>query len=636
LATHNQIISTVDLGIQGAKALGKTIMGQTSPPVAPSAKFGDVKAQDDATARAAEAAARENSASVSPNEGTRRKHPHHSRSPWTARLRKHHGVQMNPQKELAELHLKRFKELKARRSTWESHWQEVIDFVLPRRGSVLGTNTPGDKRNPATLFNSTAIQSNELLAGALHGMLTNPATEFFGLVSGIKEVDQRDEVRKWLQQTTRELHTILHNSNFQTEISEVYLDLGSIGTAALSIEEDEKDVVRFRARFMGELYIAENSKGDIDTVYRCSQWSVRQLVQEYGIQNLGEKVQKLYQENPHQQVEVVECVYPRDEAERTKKAKVGPLTYPFGSLTILPMEPMVISESGYHEFPYAVPRWSKASGESYGRSPGMKVLADIKMINAMMKSTIEGAQLTIRPPLMVPDDGFMGAPRITPSGLNFYRAGTEDRIEPLLTNTRIDFGIQMLELISAVIREGFYIDQLQLRNGPQMTATEVNARNQQMLRLMGPVLARVDRELVRRVVDRVFGISRRQGRLPQPIPAALSGVNLRIQFTSQLAKAQKASELDNIVRIMQLIQPMIALDPSVADNFNGDEYVRFIMRASDGPQEVLHDEKDVSQIRKAKIDAAQAAREQQNQLGRAEIANKVAPLIAATQSGVKQ
>lgn len=541
---------------------------------------------------------------------------------------------MSYKKELAEKIMNQFKAVKGQRSNWEALWQEVVDFTLPRRGNILGKNMSGDSRLPVNLYNSTAIQSNELLAGALHGMLTNPASEFFGLTTGTREIDEMDEVRKWLQLTTRAKHAVLNNSNFQTEIHETYLDLGSIGTSPLEMEEDERDVIRFRARFIAETYAVENNKGIIDSIYRCWEWSARQIVQEYGIENVSPTVAKAYEKDPHEKFEVIQAIYPRSDDEK-KRAQVGPLTYAFASVTVLPSDTHTLKESGFQEFPYAMPRWSKASGEVYGRSPGMKALADIKMINAMMRTTIEGAQKAVNPPLMAPDDGFLGPVKTVPGGLNFYRSGTQDRIEPLVKDTRVDFGIQMIQMIQAVIRECYYIDQLQLQDGPQKTATEVNALREEMLRLMGPVLGRLQNELLRPIVDRLFGIMARRNLLPQPIPQILQGRDLRVQYTSLLAKAQRASEAQSLVSAMQLIQPMLAVDPSVADNFHGDNYVRYVHGIFGAPHEILRDKRDVDKIRKAKAQALQKAEAQADASLEAEQAGKIAPLVRETQRGAE-
>jgi hypothetical protein len=73
-----------------------------------------------------------------------------------------------------------------------------------------------------------------------------------------------------------------NRSNFQQEIFELYHDLITFGTAAMFIEEDEEDFIKFSTRHIDEVYIAENDKGRIDTIYRRFNLSARAVVQKFG------------------------------------------------------------------------------------------------------------------------------------------------------------------------------------------------------------------------------------------------------------------------------------------------------------------------------------------------------------------
>ena len=75
--------------------------------------------------------------------------------------------------------------------------------------------------------------------------------------------------------------------------------------------------------------------------------------------------------------------------------------------------------------------------------------------------------------------------RTIPGGLNFYRSGTRDRIEPLNIGANNPLGLNMEEQRRQAIRAAFYVDQLILGTGPQMTATEVVQRTEEKMRLLG-------------------------------------------------------------------------------------------------------------------------------------------------------
>lgn len=521
--------------------------------------------------------------------------------------------------------IERFSQLASDRATWESHWQDLADYIIPRKNEIQRTETPGQKKN-LNLYDSTGPQSCELLSGALHGMLTSPSTVFFALTTGDQELDEEDDVRKFLAESARRIHQVLNNSNFQTEIHEVYQDLTCFGTAPMIIQEDDRDYIRFSSRNLKEIYIAENNRGEIDEVYRLFKWNAKQIAQEFGENNLHRDVEKALIKGDGRKFEILHAVYPME-------INISNSVFKYHSQYLLKEEKHFLSDSRMREFPYIVSRWSKASGEIYGRSPGMTALPDIQMINEVMKTTIRGAQKTVDPPLMLPDDG-MVLPIVTkPGGLNYYRAGSGDRIEAFANNARVDFGFQVLEDIRLRIRQAFFIDQLQLNQGPQMTATEVLQRTEEKMRLLGPMLGRQQSELLRPMIDRIFDIMLKRGVIDQKdIPPSLEGRKLEVSYSSLIAKAQRSADVQNILKTLESVAGVAQFDPSALDNFDANATVRLIARMNDVPQEILRTNAEIEDVR------AQRAQQQQQLQQQAQAAQGIdnAQKVADVASTLKQ
>ena len=171
------------------------------------------------------------------------------------------------QDKTAAMLVDRFQQLRTQRSTWESHWQEIADYMLPRKADITQQRTRGDKRTEL-IFDGTAIHALELLSASLHGMLTNAASPWFTLQFKNTELQDDDEAKEWLEGVTNDMYIAFARSNFQQEIQELYQDLIGFGTAAMFITADEKSLVRFHTRHCKEIYIAENNKGIVDSVYR--------------------------------------------------------------------------------------------------------------------------------------------------------------------------------------------------------------------------------------------------------------------------------------------------------------------------------------------------------------------------------
>lgn len=510
--------------------------------------------------------------------------------------------------------------LKSDRSTWETHWQEIADYMLPRKNQINTTTTPGEKKSIFVLDN-TGMYSLELLAGQLHGMLTSPNGFWFELTTGNLAIDQMDDVRFWLQRTGRDMHNILNNSNFQTEVHELYLDECAFGTSAMYVEEDAKDHVRFSTKFIGEYYIDEDSQGRVNQLYRCWKWNAYQILEAFGEKAASKKVKDAYEKGTDDMFEIIHAVYPSTMVD----AK-GPFS--FISKYVLPDEDHTLEQSGYREFPYVVPRWSKGTGEKYGRSPAMVALPEVKTVNKMMETVIRGAQKVVDPPMQMPDDGFI-LPIVTkPGGINYYRAGGEGRMEPIFNDSRIDFGFEVMKDKRTRIREAFFIDQLMLQQGPQMTATEVLQRTEEKMRLLGPMLGRQQSEFLRPLIDRVFGIMLRRGLIDvKAIPPILKGRKVDVRYSSMIAKSQRVTDAQNVMRYIESLSPFIQLDPATADNLNGDAAARAMADVFSPPQQILRTVKEVQQLRDARAEAQQAALAKQDDQENVDKMGKMASMM---------
>jgi len=527
------------------------------------------------------------------------------------------------QSDLSKDLLRRFGKLVTQRQTWESHWQEVADYMMPRKADVTKQRSKGDKRSEL-IFDSSPLHAVELLSASLHGMLTNPSVPWFSLSFKNIDIIDKDAANEWLESATEKMYEAFNRSNFQQEIFELYHDLITFGTASMFIEEDAEDIVRFSTRHIGEIYISENNKGRIDTVFRKFKISARAAIQQFGEKNVSNSLRGTAIKDPYEEVTILHVVYPRENYDPKKKDAKN---MPFASCYIELDNKNEISQSGFNEFPYVVPRYLKASFEIYGRSPAMTALPDVKMLNEMCKTTIKAAQKQVDPPLLVPDDGFILPVRTVPGGLNFYRAGTRDRIEPLNIGANNPLGLNMEEQRRNAIRDTFYVNQLMMQSGPQMTATEVIQRNEEKMRLLGPVLGRLQSELLKPMIDRVFAIMLRKNLFMRP-PEFLAGQDIQIEYVSPLAKAQRNSELQSITRALQLFGSLSNVAP-VFDHIDTDALVSHLADLVGVPAKVLNSQAQVNAIRQQKQQAAQQQQQMQmlNQVSKA--GGQIAPLAKA-------
>jgi len=468
-----------------------------------------------------------------------------------------------------------FGELKSARSTWESHWQEIGDRMYPRKADFTVERTPGEKRNQQ-VYDSTAIIAAETLASGLHGMLTNPATQWFQMAAEDTALNSVRDVQVWLKTVNRVMTAEFNRpeAGFSSAMHEDYMEYGTFGTSVTFVfEHPSRRGVLFQARPLAESYCMENDIGHIDTIYRKFKWTVRQVVTKWGLKNVSTAVKKKYEaKQQNEKIEIIHVMEPRKDRDQTKKNSGNK---PFTDTYIEVATKKILADNGFDEQAGFASRFYKGSMEVYGRSPGTAILQDVKMLNEMYKVTLKVAQKMADPPLMVPDDGFLNPVRTVPGGINMYRAGTQDRIEAFPTPGNLPVNLEMMNEVRERIAKAFFIDQLQLQQGPQMTATEVMQRTEDKLRLMGPVLGRIQTEKLGPMIDRVFAILLRQGAIPPP-PQELSGQNLKVEYTSPLARAQKQLEAQGIMRTVEIMSPFVQADPSIMERIDGDRMLEHV------------------------------------------------------------
>lgn len=530
--------------------------------------------------------------------------------------------QAQTNKQTAQALHRRFAKLQSSRAVWESHWQEIADYCLPRKADITKKRQEGDKRTEL-IFDATAIHAVELLASSLHGMLTNASSPWFTLAYQDKAIADNIEAMEWLQAVTTRMYEAFHHSNFQQEVHELYYDLVTFGTGCIYVESDDQFGLRFSTRHIAEMYITENSRGIVDTIYRKYKLSARAAADDFGLSILPRKIAEAAEKNPLEEFDIMQVIQPREDRQI---GKIGQENMPIASVHYDPDTKTILRESGFEEQAFLVCRFLKDSISTYGRSPAMSCLSDVKMLNKMSETSIRAAQKLIDPPLMVPDDGFMNSVRTRPGGLNYYRSGTRDRIEPLQIGANIPVSLNMEEQRRQAIRNAFYVDQLfPPQDSPRKTATQILGEQESRMRIMGPILGRLQAELLQPLISRSFMLMSRQGLFAQA-PEFLAGMDLNIRYVSPLAKAQKQGDLESIMRALEVMGQVAQIAP-ILDHVDVDGLADYLLDTLDVPAVVRKSESQMIEEREQQEAQAQEQAQLQEAMAVAQAAGQAAPAL---------
>jgi hypothetical protein len=505
--------------------------------------------------------------------------------------------------ELAEKIIQREEKLRLERFNWNQTLQEVSELVLPNRAAFTTTINPADNTHHK-VFDTTAIWANEQLAAGLHGFVTPSTQRWLKMDLNNEELMEDDEVVNWLAMASDVAYKYIYqpNSNFVSMSHEMYLDLGCLGTSVMYIEERPSRLspLRFHTFHLAECVFDEDAEGQVNTLYRKFKWSVRKIVEKFP-DTAPKKLHEMVEKGQNEEMEIILCVKPTEDS---KKQALG---FAFDSVYVLVAEKVILSDKAFYEFPFAVPRWSKLSGEKMGRSPAMNCLYDIRMINEMSKTVLKSAQKIVDPPLMLPDEGFLMPIKTTPGGLNYYEAGREDRIEPLQTGGDVGLGLEMMNQRREQILRAFYLDSMKLqKENKEMTAYEAAQRTEENMRAMSPMVSRLQNEALDRIIGRTISILGRLQLLP-PAPKQIQGLDYRVEYMSPVTRALKMAGMTGIQRMIQVVAPFMEIKPDAADKIDVDQIIDYAASTLDVPVKLIRTDKEVGDIRQ------QRAAEQQKQ-----------------------
>jgi len=518
-------------------------------------------------------------------------------------------------KDLVEWHLKRYDNLHINRSNFNTMWQEIAELIYPAHANFIYKATSGEKRMQK-VYDSAAIHANELLSSGLFSLLTSSASKWFELRPVDWQLYQIKAVQEHLDTVSRIMYHEINRpiAGFNTAMHENYLGYGAFGNLTTFVDEiPEKNSLLFQSLPLYECHYVQNQHGTVDTLYREYTRTVEQLVRKFGKDKLSKETNKLITDNKlDTPVKCIHLICPRETANILSMKAVD---MPFASIYIEVKEKHVIHEGGFPELPFMAARFYKESFETYGRGPGATTLPDVKMLMRVAQVTIRAMQKSTDPPIMLPDSGFLKPFRTTPGGINYYRKGRvnlKNDIDIIPTGNAI-LGLEYSESLHQRIREAFFVDQLQLTQGPQMTATEVLQRTEEKLRLMGPLLGRIQMELLGPMIQRVHGILKRAGKFPEP-PMELSGEEIKIMYTSPIARAQEQVEANGIMRAFGLLEPIMKYDPesNLMDVFNTDEMAKGIFEMFSVNPKYINDDKKIAGVRKARADAQRRKEDAEN------------------------
>ncbi|HCQ8985202.1 TPA: phage tail protein [Klebsiella pneumoniae] len=498
------------------------------------------------------------------------------------------------------------------RSSFDPHWRELSDFINPRGSRFLVTDVNRDDRRNTKIVDPTATLAARTLSSGMMSGITSPARPWFKLATPDPDMMDYGPVKLWLEVVQRRMNEVFNKSNIYQSLPLLYASLGNYSTGAMAVLEDDSDVIRTMMFPIGSYYMANSARGSVDTCFRKFSMTVRQLVMEFGLNNVSDSVKGMWDSGNYESwIEVIHAVYPnidRDTAKLNSKNKpVKSVYYEVGGDS-----DRLLRESGFDEFPIMAPRWEVNGEDVYGSScPGMIALGQVKALQLEQKRKSQLIDKATNPPMVGPSSLRNQRVSLLPGDITYIDQVTgQDGFKPAyLVNPNTADLLADIQDTRQIINSAYFVDlfmMLQNINTRSMPVEAVIEMKEEKLLMLGPVLERLNDECLNPLIDRTFSIMARKNLLPPP-PDVLQGMPLRIEYISVMAQAQKSIGLSSLSSTVGFIGQLAQAKPEALDKLNVDQAIDAFAEMSGVSPTVIVPQEQVEQVRE------QRAQQQQQQ-----------------------
>jgi Bacteriophage head to tail connecting protein len=512
-----------------------------------------------------------------------------------------------------------FEALVTERKSMEQTWDNIERFIMPLRGGKFFEDDRTEQSQEwqrREIFDDTAITDADILSASIHGSLTSPAIKWFDLKFGSKDLRQDPESAAWLQACTDIIYQELQESNFDMEVQEGYLDLVGFGNTCVTLEMegtyDNFAGFDFNCIPVRGIYFDESSKGQVYNLYRRLEWTLNQIVDKFGLEDIPEHLSELYKDGKAEtdhKYNIIFCIYTRAKVDKDVDL-VAPLPEdlrPFGYTYILRNTAERLGKpGGYYEMPAYLPRWRKTSGSKYGYGPGHLAISSVMTLNEYYRLDLKSAEKAIDPASIATERGLISDLDLGPRGLTIVK-DINTSLKPYESGARFDISDTRMEQLRNQIHRVFKIDQLNLKDSPAMSATEAQIRYELMNRVIGPTLGRLKTDFFNPMIQRAFNILFRADKFPEMPDKVKSETEgkLDVHYTGPMERAQKMDQVASIERWLAFIGQFGEAYPDMVDVPNEVKIAKEMADILDINMENVHSNAELSTIKRLKQQLAE-------------------------------
>lgn len=532
---------------------------------------------------------------------------------------------------LSESIVQRLQAMKDARLNHNTLVQEVYDFIDPTNGQVIVKNADGYIKY-REIYDYTAIDAYDKFIGGMYANFTPADQRWVDVGAKTKKLKDSQEVSLFFNDASAAHHEAIVDSNFPVEIQKVYADLGIPGRAAIICLPGELGGLRYKSFGWTNTWIAENEFGVVDTLFIERKLTARNALNKWG-NKVSKKVRDAAESNNEKDDKFcfIQAIFPRTDRNPRFKNKEN---MPWASIHVESETKEELDVSGFHEQPFACPRFYQDSLEVEGRSAGQKVLETVKMIMSMALTHIKKGNWDSDPPILLPDDDLMQLVFAPGKNIPYNPGPTGAKPEFLTAQNRYDLSLELFNKQETAIRKGFFNDLFalfdSLRDDRERTAFEIQKRLNEKVGLASPMRGKQMIELFQPLNNRSINLLQRQGRFGDVPREVLEEPGFNLEYKGPLAILSKALSVQSTDAYLESIERVREQKPDIVDNIDYDELSDLYADVYGVPSTIII-ERDVVNEGRA-VRAQQIEQERQVAMA-AEAAKAVPALQGQTQEG---
>lgn len=529
-------------------------------------------------------------------------------------------------------------EMDNERSSFMARWKDLGNYNMPYAPRFNFSDTNKGQRKDNRIINETAAIAVRVLSAGFMSGITNPSSAWFELAAEDQGLNDVGSVKHWLDVNTKRMRTILLKTNFYSIMPSVYSGTGVFGTTAFYAEKDEETTTRFYPIPIGSFALANDEKLRIRRFKRDFRMTVEQIIEKFARNPItrdinwdvvSSQVRSHWEENRKQTwIDVRHFVIPNEEYDPNKIGsqfkKFRSIYYEVGTNSgntrQYPVDAKndILQNGGIDLFRVIAPRWEITGEDVYATNcPGMLCQGTNRALQTKERRKAQALEKKVSPPMVGPAHLKNAAPTILPGGITY----TDERSDQKGFRVAHEVNFQIGELEQDILADEARIKECYFTNlftgisqidRSNVTATQINKMEQEMLLQTGPFLERFDEDALTPLIDILFHDMLEDGLITEP-PPELEGQPLKVVFVSRMAQAQKLANLSSIERYSEYIGSIAAMTqtPDIFDKMDFDQSADEYGEALGLGPTVVRTDEDVAEIREARLQAQQAQQQQE-------------------------